>query len=108
MEATQSKVTLPEHRIFEQLWVEHSAGRIALQRRRVRVEQRAVQTVAPGDSQDRDPNYGSDSATCCAAIYRCRKSARFYLGLYDEFLELWRQPRSAVPRIGTILTAIWA
>ena len=67
-----AKATLPEHRVFEQLWIKHSAGRIALQHR-FRVEQRALQVIAPGTPKTAIPNYGSDSAICCAAIYALEK-----------------------------------
>jgi hypothetical protein len=79
-----SKTTLPEHRMFEQLWIKHSAGRIALQHR-FRVEQRALQIIAPGDSQDRDTELRHRFRYMLRGDIPLSEGRRFYLGLYDEF-----------------------
>jgi hypothetical protein len=79
-----SKVTLPEHRVFEQLWIKHPMGSIALQHR-LRVEQRAVQIIAPGDPAARTTQLRQRFRYMLRGDIPLSEKRRFYLGLYDEF-----------------------
>src|SRR5690348_2005528 len=77
-----SKATLPEHRVFEQLWIKHPLGPLGLQHR-LRLEQRAVQSI-PADNPA-----GRTTELRQRFRYMLRGdipvSKRFYVGLYDEF-----------------------
>lgn len=77
-----SKATLPEHRIFEQLWIKHPLGTLGLQHR-LRLEQRAVQTIPADNPTERTTELRQRFRYMLRGDIPVSK--RFYVGLYDEF-----------------------
>jgi hypothetical protein len=77
-----SKATLPEHRVFEQLWIKHPVGRVGMQHR-LRLEQRAVQVIPDDDNSRRETELRHRFRYMLRGDIPL--SERFYLGLYDEF-----------------------
>ena len=80
--AFPSKATLPEHRVFEQLWIKHPAGRIDLQHR-LRLEQRAMQVIPTSSPTARETEFRQRFRYMLRGDIPVSK--RFYLGAYDEF-----------------------
>jgi hypothetical protein len=79
-----SKATLPEHRVFEQLWIKHPIGRIGLQHR-LRLEQRAIRVIPAANPNTYETELRQRFRYMLRGDIPLSEKGRLYLGLYDEF-----------------------